>query len=170
MGTIMNIQGAEASKKIKELAEAAGTCLMITSLDKRPMSVRPMAIQKADIFGRIYFLSSKDSEKNIELQVSDEMHLTFSNDSKSEYLSLYGHAEVFRDQKQIDEMYSVFANTWFKGKEDPMISIIRFSPEAGHYWDTKHGKIIQLAGILYGAITGKETDDGLEGDLSLLNR
>jgi general stress protein 26 len=162
-----NLMGGEASKKIKELAEEARTCLMITSLDKRPMMVRPMAIQKVDESGRIYFLSAKDSEKNIELQLSNEMHLTFSNNSSSEYLSLYGTAEVYRDQKQIDEMYSAFANTWFNGKDDPNITIIRFSPESGHYWDTKHGKVVQLAGILYGAVTGKKTDDVLEGNLEL---
>ncbi len=164
---ITNLMGGEASKKIKELALGARTCLMMTSLDKRPMTVRPMAIQKVDDAGKIYFLSAKDSEKNIELQLSNEMHLTFSNNSSSEYLSLYGTAEVYRDQKQIDEMYSAFANTWFDGKDDPNITIIRFSPESGHYWDTKHGKVIQLAGILYGAVTGKETDDGLEGNLEL---
>jgi general stress protein 26 len=164
---ITNLLGVEASKKIKELAEATRTCLMLTSLDKRPLLVRPMAIQKVDEAGRIYFLSAKDSEKNIELQLSNEMHLTFSNNTSSEYLSLYGKAEVYRNQKQIDEMYSTFDNTWFDGKDDPNITIIRFSPESGHYWDTKHGKVVQLAGILYGAITGKETDDGLEGNLEL---
>jgi general stress protein 26 len=164
---ITNLLGEEASKKIRELAEGAHTCLMLTSLNKRPMSVRPMAVQKVDEAGRIYFLSAKDSEKNIELQLSNEMHLTFSNNSSSEYLSLYGTAQVYRDQKQIDEIYSAFDNTWFDGKDDPNITIIRFNPESGHYWDTKHGKVVQLAEILYGAVTGKESDDGLEGNLEL---
>ena len=164
---ITNLMGEEASKKIKELAEDAHTCLMLTSLDKSPMSVRPMVIQKVDEEGRIYFLSAKDSEKNIELQLSNEMHLTFSNNTSSEYLSLYGRAQVYRDQKEIDEMYSFFDNTWFSGKDDPNITIIRFTPESGHYWDTKHGQVVQLAGLLYGAFTGKVTEDGLEGNLEL---
>jgi general stress protein 26 len=162
-----HMSGAEAAEKIKALAEAARMCLMMTMLDKRPCSVRPMAIQKVDANGSIYFMSRANSDKNAELKHNNEMHLTFSNDAKSEYLSLYGHAIVYRDQKEIDEMYSVFVNTWFDGKDDPNISIIRFDPENGHYWDTKNGKIVALAGMVVGAITGKETDNSLEGDLRI---
>lgn len=168
MGTKMeHMSGFEAAKKIKELAEATRTCLMMTMLDQRPFSIRPMALQKIDDNGSIYFMSRADSDKNAELKKNNEMHLTFSNDGKSEYLSLYGHAKVYRDQQEIDEMYSAFANTWFEGKDDPNISIIRFEPESGHYWDTKNGKIVALAGMVVGAITGKETDNSLEGDLRI---
>jgi hypothetical protein len=63
-------------------------------------------------------------------------------------------------------MYSAFVNTWFDGKEDPDITIIRFNPQSGHYWDTKNGKLVALAGMLVGAVTGKETDNSLEGDIT----
>ena len=168
MGTeIQNFNGAEAAEKIKELAEATRTCLMMTNLEQRPFSVRPMALQKVDDRGCIYFFSERNSEKNAELERSNEMHLTFSNDSKSEYLSLYGFAKVYRDQQEIDEMYSAFVNTWFEGKDDPNITIIKFIPQTGHYWDTKNGKIVALAGMMIGAITGKETDNSLEGTLGI---
>lgn len=168
MGTKMeNMTGIEAAEKIKELAEAARTCLMMTMLDQRPFNVRPMALQKVDEYGSIYFMSDRNSDKNKNLEQNNEMHLTFSNSAKSEYLSLYGRAKVYRDQREIDEMYSAFVNTWFDGKNDPNITIIRFIPEAGHYWDTKNGKIVALAGMIVGAITGKETDNSLEGDLRI---
>jgi general stress protein 26 len=163
--SIKNIEGAEASEKIKELADAAKICLMMTALDKRPLPVRPMAIQKTDDMGRMYFLSHKNSEKNADLIFNNEMHITISNNGNSEYLSLYGKADVYRDQHEIDELYSKLANNWFEGKDDPNITIIRFEPESGHYWDTKHGKVAQLAGMLVGAITGKQGDDGIEGHI-----
>lgn len=162
-----HLNGREAAKKIKELADHARSCMMMTALSQRPISVRPMGIQKTDEHGRMYFFSSKDSGKNAEIGQSSEMQLTIANDGNSEYLNLYGKAEVYRDQKEIDDMYNAFANTWFEGKEDPMLTIIRFTPEDGHYWDSKHGKLIQMAGLLVGAITGKQTDDGLQGDLKL---
>lgn len=162
-----NVTGAEAAAKIKELTEHARTCVMITALDKRPMSARPMALQKPDEQGRLYFLSARGSEKNREIQQSSEMQISIANDADSEYMSLYGKAEVYRDQKQIDELYSKFADVWFDGKDDPEITIIRFTPESGHYWDTKHGKLVQMAGFLYGSIVGKQTDDGQQGDIKL---
>jgi general stress protein 26 len=163
-----NLQGGEAAKKIKELAEAARTCMMITKLQTVPLSIRPMATQKVDEQGNVYFLSVKDSDAIEHINASPEMTLTYSNDSKSEYLALHGKGEVYRDQAQIDDMWNSYVKTWFpEGKEDPNIMIIRFSPESGHYWDTQHGKVVQLLGMVYGAVTGKETDDSLEGELNL---
>ena len=165
--SVNNLKGAEAAQKIQELVNHTHTCVMMTALSKRPISARPMGIQKVDEKGRIYFFSEKDSEKNSELLLSDEMQLIISNQSNSEYVTLYGRGEVYRDQQQINEMYNAFANNWFNGKEDPMITIIRFIPEEGHYWDSKHGKLVQMFGILVGAITGKQMDDGMEGDIRL---
>lgn len=162
-----NLQGSEAIKKIQELAEAARTCMMITKLQSSPLSIRPMATQKVDDNGFVYFLSVKDSDAIEHIKSSPEMQLTYSNDSKSEYLALYGKAEAYRDQKQIDEMWNSFIKTWFpEGKEDPNIIIIRFKVESGYYWDTRHGKAAQLLGMVVGAITGAETDDSLEGKLN----
>jgi general stress protein 26 len=163
---VENVSGIEASKKIKQLTDDARSCMMLTSLNERPIPVRPMGIQKVDDEGRLYFFTDKRTEKHAELMKSGEMQITVSNDKNSEYLNLYGNAEIYRDQKEIDEMYSAFANTWFEGKEDPNLEIIRFTPETGHYWDSKAGKLIQMAGFLIGAITGKQTDNGRQGDIN----
>lgn len=160
-----NLIGKQAIDKIRELVEHARTAIMLTALDERPIAARPMAIQKIDDQGQLYFFSHRDSEKNIQIEIDHEMQIIVNNESKSEYLSLHGYAEVFRDQAIIDELYSIFANTWFEGKDDPNLTIIRFRPENGFYWDTRHGAIVQLAGIFIGAITGRQTDDGISGKL-----
>lgn len=160
-----NLTSHEALTKIAEICKHTRTCIMQTSLASRPIESRPMTIQKTDAESRIYFLSHKESNKNMQIKESTEMQITITNDKDVEYLSLFGKAEIYRDQAQIDEMYNAFANTWFKGKEDPNITIIRFSPEAGHYWDTKHGKVVQLIGMVIGAISKKQTDDGIQGEI-----
>lgn len=161
------VKEKEGVEIIKELLGHVRICLLMTDLSKKPISVRPMAIQKVDDLGRVYFFSGKDSNKNKHIKANSKMQLTISNDANSEYMSLYGEGEVYRDQKEIDEMYSAFANSWFDGKEDPNITIIRFTPSAVHYWDTKHGKFVQMIGLVVGAITGKQSDDGLEGDFKI---
>lgn len=162
---IQNLNGPKAVEKIKGLAEAARTCMMVTRLHEKPLTMRPMAVQKTDENGCIYFLSHSDTNKNDELNESPAMQLVFMNSSNSEYLSLYGEAEVYRNQEEIEEMYTPIANVWFEGKDDPNITIICFHPESGYYWDTKNGKMVQLAGMLVGALTGKEIDNSLEGNL-----
>lgn len=161
-----NLSGVAAVEKIKELVNHGRSCLMMTALDNKPCSVCPMSPLKVTDEGDLLFFSDRRSNKNAELQQSPQMHITFSNDGDNEYMSLFGTAKVYHDQKEIDELYSAFANAWFEGKNDPNLTIIRFSPSEGHYWDSKHGKAIQMIGILMGAITGKQTDDGLEGNLN----
>lgn len=163
---VENVSGNEAAKKIKELTNDARSCMMLTSLEKRPIPVRPMGIQKTDEEGCLYFFSDKRTGKHEELMQSGEMQITVSNDKNSEYLNLYGQARVYRDQEEINEMYTAFANTWFEGKEDPNLEIICFTPETGHYWDSKSGKLVQLAGFVVGAITGKQTDNGRQGNIN----
>ncbi|MES2628015.1 MAG: pyridoxamine 5'-phosphate oxidase family protein [Bacteroidota bacterium] len=162
-----DISGAEALDKIKEIVGHSRTCQMLTNLTHRPICSRPMGVQKMDEQGRMRFLSHKSSKKNVEISASNEVQLEFINDSDLEYLSLYGTAEIYRDQKEIDELYSKFADNWFDGKEDPNITIIRFTPVEGRYSDTKHGKFAQYVAMISGAITGKNGSDGIEGQISI---
>lgn len=168
MDNTENLSAAEAIQKIQEIAGNGEICFMMTNLHHVPSSVRPMAVQRVDENGNIYFFSAMDSQKNRELKNSEEMQLVFAHTSKSEFMTLYGKAEAYRDQLQIDAMWNMFAKTWFhEGKEDANISVIKFSPQSGKYWDSKHGRFVQMLGILYGAMTGRQTDDGLSGKISL---
>jgi general stress protein 26 len=152
---IDSLIGSQAAKKIKKMAELTRSCVVMTALNQRPISCRPMGIQKADDKARLYFLSHKNSDKNKELHQSNEMQVTINNDKDLEYISLFGYAEVYRDQQQIDEIYNQLPNNRFQGKEDPNITIIRFTPQSGHYWSIKYGTLIQFAGMVKAAVTAK---------------
>jgi general stress protein 26 len=55
---------------------------------------------------------------------------------------------------------------WFQeGPEDPNLSLIKFTPSEGFYWDTKNGKMVAFAKILTSIISGKTMDDSVEGTL-----
>lgn len=165
-----NYYNKEAIEKLKEIAEDARICMMSTQLDQHPSSSRPMTLQEVDENGILWFLSGKDSDKNYELKKDAKAQLYFMNNSSSEYLSVYGSAEIYMDQDTIDEHWSVAANVWFKeGKEDPNVSVIGIKPLDVKYWGTKHGKFVDVALMAYSAITGadKGGDDGEEGKLEV---
>ena len=57
--------------------------------------------------------------------------------------------------------------TWFPdGKDDANLTLICVCPEKVHYWDVKDGKLVAMAKILVGAVTGNPKDIGIEGDLN----
>jgi general stress protein 26 len=168
MGDNKDLMHAEGIEKMKELAESAKICHFVTALDEKPLNSRPMATQEVDDQGNFWFLSKESSYKNSEIDEDPEVQLFYSNTGSSEYLTVFGYAEIIHDRKKLEELWSPFAKTWFtEGKDDPEISIIRVRPVDAYYWDTKNNKLISLMKIATGAITGKTMDDGIEGEIRL---
>ncbi len=164
-----NLEGAEAAKKIKELAEGAESCFFITNIKTGiPLSVRPMSIQKVDDDGNFWFLSAKDSHKNEEVSHDPFVHLLFQGSAHSGFLNIYGIAEISDDKEKIKELWEPILKTWFTGGEDdPRISVVKVEPSEGYYWDNKHGKVVAFAKMAIGAAIGKTLDDSIEGTLSV---
>jgi general stress protein 26 len=165
MSAIENLSSQEAVDKIRQLAENEIAMLCTYTADGR-IHPRPMGTQGIDDDGSFWFMSKRGSNKNQQIDRNKKVHLIYSLTGKSEYLSVDGSAEILRDQRKIDELWNPVAKTWFPdGKDDPQITLIHVTPRDGYYWDTKHGKMVSLAMIAIGAVTGKSTDDGVMGRL-----
>lgn len=168
MGQIKNLLEGSAIKKLKQIAMDADVALLATNILTIPLSTRPMSTQDVGNEGNIWFMSRIDSDKNKDIAKDTRVELFYANKSSSEYLTVYGHAEVLTDRKRIDELWSPMAKAWFnKGKDDPSISLIKVLPVEAYYWDTKENKIISLLKCAISAVTGKENDGGIEGAIRI---
>lgn len=166
MGQNKNLQNQEAIDKVKELAEGQ-ICLFCTYENGQIVS-RPMSTQKVDDDGTLWFLSRKNSAKNEQIDEDHAVLLMYMDTGKQHYLSLNGHAYVVTDPEKVEELWNPIAKAWFeKGKDDPDISLLRVTPEDGHYWDTKNGKLISMIKIAVAAVSGKSMDGGVEGDITV---
>ncbi|NCD69839.1 pyridoxamine 5'-phosphate oxidase family protein [Mucilaginibacter agri] len=164
---LKDLQGTEANRKIKELAENAESCFFITNIKTGiPLSVRPMSIQEIDDEGNFWFLSADDSHKNEEIGHDPFVHLLFQGSKYDGFLNIYGTAEISRDKTKIKELWKPILKTWFtEGEDDPRISVVKVEPSEGYYWDNKHGAMVAFAKQALGAILGKTLDDSVEGKL-----
>ena len=164
-----DLQGAAARKKVKELAEKASSCFFCTTVAQdQPFTTRPMAVQKVDEDGSLWFLSANDSYKNREIANNPVVQLLFQGASYSDFLHITGMATITEDKQKIKELWNPFLKVWFtEGENDPRISVIKVDPVEGYYWDTKHNKIVVMVKRVVGAITGKTLDDSIEGKLSV---
>lgn len=165
-----NLFNKEAIDKLKELSEKAKNCMFITNLERKlPFNARPMSLQKCDDEGNLWFLSSKESNKNMEIAVDNKVQLYFMNNGDYEYLSISGKAYIYDDKATIEDKWSTFANAWFDGKDDPNVSVIRVTPEENYYWDTKAGKFVSMLHFVSAIVTGTKAnnDDGVEGKMKI---
>lgn len=162
-----DVFGEEAIEKIKTLAGKAGSCFMCTKIETgKSFSSRPMAPEKIDDQANFWFLSASGSHKNKELEKDPAVQLLFQGSSYSDFLSVYGRAEISRDRQKIEELWDETMKTWFtQGKDDPQITVIRVFPTEGYYWDTKNNVLVALAKRLYGAAVGETYDDSVEGNI-----
>jgi general stress protein 26 len=169
MGDVKNLTANDAVEKIREIAKDANICMFVTDLSTLPLVAKPMATQEVDDEGNIWFMSSKDSDKNRDIEKDEQVQLFYSHTSNYEYLSIYGKAEIVYDRSKIEELWTPMAKTWFKeGKHDPNISLIKVTPDDAYYWDTKNNKMVSLLKFAMGSIGITPKDDGgIEGKLKL---
>lgn len=169
MGDVKNYSHSkEAIEKIKDIANDTNIGMLCTNLSDMPISACPMATQEVDEQGNIWFLSSKNSNHNQDIEKDNRVQLFYSNVGNYSFLSLYGTAEVLYDRKTIEAIWKPDAKIWFqKGVDDPNITAVRFQPEEGYYWDTKSNKMIAFLKMAASLVTGKTMDDGIEGKLNI---
>ncbi|MBO9570590.1 MAG: pyridoxamine 5'-phosphate oxidase family protein [Chitinophagaceae bacterium] len=164
-----DLAGSEAGKKIKELIETAKSCFFCTRIvSGSQFSTRPMSVQKIHEDGTCWFLSASDSYKNKHIEEDSSVQLLFQGSAHSDFLTLYGKAEISTDKNIIKELWEPILKTWFtEGENDPRITVIKFDPQDGYYWDTKHGRLVAFAKMIAGAVTGQTLDDSIEGKLKV---
>jgi general stress protein 26 len=161
-----NLSNQDAIKKMKDMAEEIQICMFCTYDAQNKMQTAPMNANQIDDDGTFWFLSTKDSTRNIDIQANSVTDLIFAQPSKSNYLSIRGTSEILHDKQKIDDLWNPMVKTWFtEGKDDPNITVIKFTPEEAYYWDTKNGKMVSFLKIALGAVTGKTMDDGIQGKL-----
>lgn len=164
-----SLAGQEALKKMKDIAEATKSCFFCTDIKTgSPMAIRPMAVQKVDDEGNLWFLSSNDSHKDQEIKQDDHVQLLFQETHNSGFLSVYGAATISADKEKIKELWEPILKTWFTGGvDDPRISVIQIKPLDAYYWDNKHGNAVAFVKMAIGAVIGKTLDDSVEGELKI---
>jgi general stress protein 26 len=163
----MNLHSADAVLKIKELVDAAETCFFCTMSGAIDLpAARPMSVRKVDDEGNLWFLSANDSYKNLELAKNPTVTLYFQGSTHSDFLQLQGDVTVSTDKNTIKALWNPIIKTWFTGGvDDPRITALCFAPNAGYYWDNKHGDAIAGVKMMIGAVVGKTMDDSIEGNL-----
>ncbi len=162
-----DLSGKEGIKKMKELVEKSGSCFFCTKMTTgEPFATRPMAPEKIDDAGNFWFLSASDSYKNQDIEIDPAVQLLFQGSSYTDFLSIYGKAAISKDKSKIEELWDPMMKTWFTdGKDDPRITVIKFTPEEGYYWDTKNGMAVALLKRTIGAIKGETYDDSVQGEI-----
>ena len=131
-------------ENLHDILDNFDTAMMIVNGGDGHVHGRPMAIALLHENAEIYFVTNIESPKIADIQANPTVTLTFQ--SSSQFVSLSGRATVVRDKALIDDLWKESLKLWFpKGKDDPAICLIHFSPEDGEYWNNAGAQGLKYA-------------------------
>lgn len=163
-----DLSGTAAARKIADMVGAGDSCFFCTRSLSSDLHARPMTVIEVEDGGTLWFFTEIDSFKTVELDRDPRVTLFFKEGDNGGHLRLDGTATQVLDKATIHRLWKPTLRAWFtEGEDDPRISLLRVDPTDGEYWDNRHGTAIAGIKMLFGAITGQRTDDGVHGRLSL---
>ena len=147
------------AEHVHELIKDQRTAMLTTVHDESgALAARPMACQRADADGTLWFLAFADSEKTDEIRRSPQVNVAFTEEGK--WVSVAGRAAVLQDPAKARELWNDFAQAWFQCEpEDPRVAVIRVDGDSAEFWDSP-GTVGTLVGVLKAKVTGERPDGG----------
>ena len=158
------LTGREGMAKLGELIKDVRICMMVTAAADGSMDARPMATQKTEFDGTVWFLTRHESAKVEEMQSDSHVTLVYSDPKGENYVTLKGRATMSRDRAKIHDMWNPMYRAWFpEGEDDPQITVVRVDVTEAQYWDASSSKIVLGVRYLAAAVTGGKVNVGESG-------
>lgn len=145
-------------EKLYEIIDDIEIAMMTTVESNGALHTRPMANQKADKGGSIWFFTEKDGSVVKNVRANPKLSLGYA--SSGAYVAVTGKGTVVDDRAKIEELWSEDVKAWFpKGKSDPNLTLLRVDPDLGEYWTFPSKPISQAIGYVKAKLSGEPADD-----------
>ncbi|HEY8599070.1 MAG TPA: pyridoxamine 5'-phosphate oxidase family protein [Thermomicrobiales bacterium] len=158
----------EGRKKIGELIKDIQFAMLTTVEPDGTIRSRPMATQKQEFDGDLWFFTGASSPKVSEIRADSEVNVSFADPANNAYVSVSGTAQLVRDRRKIEELWNPILKAWFPdGLDDPDLALLKVTATQAEYWDSPNGKVVQALGFAKALLTGKQADGGENEKVSL---
>lgn len=146
--------------KLGELIKDIRIAMLTTVERDGTLHTRPLATLEYENTGELWFFTSIDSAKAEEIEEDMRASVAYADTAKNVYVAVAGVAEIVRDRRKAEQLWTPMAKAWFpKGLDDPHLALLRVHVERAEYWDAP-GKAAYLLGVAKATLTGKPTDIG----------
>lgn len=147
----------ESLATLNEMIRGIKVAMLTTVAADGMLRSRPMATQRLDSDGDLWFFAEAGSPKMQEIDREHHVNVSYADPSSNRYVSVSGMAAVVKDQAKVDEMWQPALKAWFpEGKTDPNIALLRVRVTEAEVWDAPASSIVYLAGFIKALATGKK--------------
>lgn len=158
----------EKTEKLFKLIGGIEYAMLVTECEDGSLRSRPMSAKTTDADQCIWFLTSKDSAKILEIKNERQVNVSFARPSEKTFVSVSGVATVTDDRAKIDEVWTSDAALWFPdGKDDPDLTLIKVEPTDAEYWSSDEGMFVSLYKMATAAMNSERPDLGTNETVDL---
>lgn len=150
---------AAAAEKVKDLIGDERLAMLTTVDSDGKLVSRPMALQRQDDDGTLWFLTDDTSPKARQLMRDSRVNLAFQ--SRGTWISVSGSGEIVEDRQTIEELWNKGAEAWFPdGPSTPEVAALRIAPDTAEYWDAPGGRVSSVLAYAKAKLTGDRPNIG----------
>jgi general stress protein 26 len=157
-----------SKEKLYDLIEEIEVAMFTTHRADGRLVSRPMATQKQSAGADFWFVTSRDSEKLIEIGEDAHVNLAYYKDRTREWVSVSGTARIVDDREKVRELYRPDWRAWFGDAggpkdgtpDDPRMVLIGVDIDMAMYLELNKPQAVVLYEVVKGMITGKQPDVG----------
>jgi len=150
----------EQVKDLHKLIESIKFGMLVTSEKDGTLRSRPMACQKLEKDGSVWFFTYGTGGKCDEIAHDRHVNISFSEPKEQKYVSLSGHAEISHDKSKMEEFWNPLYKAWFpQGLETPDIALLKVVVDKAEYWDAPSNAIVRLVGFAKAIISGRTAEN-----------
>jgi general stress protein 26 len=152
-------------RKLGELIKGIDVAMLTTMDESGYLHSRPMATQRADFDGDLWFFTKLETAKVHEIDQDQRVNVSYADVNAHRFISVSGGAKLVADAKKAEELWSPLLKTWFPdGPRDPSLRLVKVQVEHAEYWDAPAGQMAVIAGFVRASITGQATEPGKLGE------
>lgn len=159
---------SENIEKLAKMIKGINFAMLTTSDTDGSLHARPMASQRMDFDGELWFLTGQSTHKVQEIDRDHRVSLSYADPADNRYVSITGTARLVKDRKKAEELWNPFYKAWFpKGLDDPDLCVLKVTPERAEYWDSPSSTVAHLIGFVKASLTAQQADVGEHGTLNM---
>jgi len=116
-----------------------------------------------DLTGDLWFFTLEDSKKIDEAESEHDVNLSYVDAKGHRYVSIAGRARPVADRARMEELYTPVLDIWFEnGLQTPGLTLLRVSAIEAEFWEPRHGRLVQAAGMLKALVTKDAPDETMQ--------
>jgi general stress protein 26 len=129
---------------------------MVTMRDPAGLlASRPLTPLEMDSQGALWFMVSRESMAAQFAAGDQPINVAFSDEGKSLFVSVAGTARLVDDMSRKVALWSTMARPWFRGAEDPDLTLLCVQPRHAEIWDGPDSSVMRALAMATSVAAGR---------------